>query len=52
MPLEQIYKRRPDKYANQSYDRSAKAWEAGKFDNEIVPVAVPKERRPYYGVQR
>jgi acetyl-CoA acetyltransferase len=28
----------------QSYDRSAKAWEAGKFDNEIIPVAVPQRK--------
>jgi acetyl-CoA C-acetyltransferase len=27
-----------DKYAIQSYERSAKAWEAGKFD-EVVPVS-------------
>jgi acetyl-CoA C-acetyltransferase len=33
-----------DKYAIQSYDRSAKAWESGKFDNEIVPVAVPQRK--------
>ena len=33
-----------DKFAIQSYDRSAKAWEAGKFDNEIVPVAVPQRK--------
>lgn len=33
-----------DNYAIQSYDRSAKAWEAGKFDNEIVPVAVPQRK--------
>lgn len=33
-----------DKYAVQSYGRSAKAWEAGKFDNEIVPVAVPQRK--------
>jgi acetyl-CoA C-acetyltransferase len=33
-----------DKYAIQSYERSAKAWEAGKFDNEIVPVAVPQRK--------
>jgi acetyl-CoA C-acetyltransferase len=36
--------RREDKYAMQSYDRSAKAWEAGKFDNEIIPVAVPQRK--------
>jgi len=33
-----------DKFAVQSYDRSAKAWDAGKFDNEIVPVAVPQRK--------
>lgn len=33
-----------DKYAIQSYERSAKAWETGKFDNEIVPVAVPQRK--------
>lgn len=29
-----------DNYAIQSYERSAKAWESGKFDNEVVPVPV------------
>lgn len=33
-----------DKFAIQSYERSAKAWEAGKFDKEVVPVAVPQRR--------
>ncbi len=33
-----------DAFAIQSYERSAKAWEAGKFDNEVVPVAVPQRR--------
>ncbi len=33
-----------DKFAIQSYERSAKAWGAGKFDNEVVPVAVPQRR--------
>ncbi|MFQ3173158.1 MAG: acetyl-CoA C-acetyltransferase [Flavobacterium sp.] len=33
-----------DNYAIQSYNRSAKAWESGKFDNEIVPVAVPQRK--------
>lgn len=33
-----------DAFAIQSYTRSAKAWEEGKFDNEIVPVAVPQRR--------
>lgn len=33
-----------DTYAIQSYTRSAKASEAGKFKNEIVPVEVPQRR--------
>ena len=33
-----------DKFAIQSYERSAKAWSEGKFANEIVPVAVPQRR--------
>lgn len=33
-----------DAFAIQSYERSAKAWEAGKFDLEIVPVAVPQRK--------
>jgi acetyl-CoA C-acetyltransferase len=33
-----------DNYAIQSYERSAKAWEAGKFDNEVVPVQFNERR--------
>ena len=33
-----------DKFAVQSYERSAKAWAEGKFDNEVVPVEVPQRR--------
>ena len=33
-----------DNFAIQSYERSAAAWEAGKFDTEIVPVDVPQRR--------
>lgn len=33
-----------DHYAIQSYQRSAKAWSDGKFDNEIVPVEIPQRR--------
>lgn len=33
-----------DAFAVQSYERSAKAWEEGKFDNEVVPVSVPQRR--------
>ena len=33
-----------DSYAIQSYMRSASASNSGKFDNEIVPVAVPQRK--------
>ncbi len=33
-----------DAFAIQSYERSAKAWAEGKFDNEVIPVEVPQRR--------
>lgn len=33
-----------DAFAIQSYERSAAAWNASKFDNEVVPVAVPQRK--------
>jgi acetyl-CoA C-acetyltransferase len=39
-----ITREQQDAFAVQSYERSAKAWAAGKFDNEVVPVAVPQRR--------
>lgn len=33
-----------DNFAIESYKKSAKAWEDGKFDDEIVPVEVPQRR--------
>ncbi len=39
-----ITREQQDAFAIQSYERSAKAWEAGKFNNEVVPVAVPQRR--------
>jgi acetyl-CoA C-acetyltransferase len=39
-----ISREEQDAFAIQSYQRSAKAWEEGKFDNEIVPVEVPQRR--------
>lgn len=33
-----------DAYAIQSYTRAADAWKAGKFTDEVVPVAVPQRR--------
>jgi acetyl-CoA C-acetyltransferase len=39
-----ISREEQDQFAIQSYERSAKAWESGKFNNEIVPVAVPQRK--------
>jgi len=39
-----ISREEQDSFAIQSYERSAKAWSEGKFDNEIVPVAVPQRK--------
>ncbi|MCO5723771.1 acetyl-CoA C-acyltransferase [Robiginitalea marina] len=33
-----------DAFAIQSYERSAAAWEGGKFADEVVPVEVPQRR--------
>ncbi|WP_327754071.1 acetyl-CoA C-acetyltransferase [Sphingobium sp. SJ10-10] len=33
-----------DEYAAMSHQRAAAAWEAGKFDDELVPVAVPQRK--------
>ena len=33
-----------DAYAIQSYERSAAAWDGGKFDDEVIPVPVPQRR--------
>ncbi len=33
-----------DKFAVQSYQRSATAWKDGKFANEVIPVEVPQRR--------
>ncbi|AOW10470.1 acetyl-CoA C-acyltransferase [Flavobacterium gilvum] len=39
-----ISREEQDNFAIQSYERSAKAWSEGKFDNEVVPVAVPQRK--------
>lgn len=39
-----ISREEQDNFAIQSYTRSAKAWEAGKFDAEIVPVTIPQRK--------
>ena len=33
-----------DAFAIESYNRSSKAWKAGKFDNEVIPVEVPQRK--------
>ena len=33
-----------DAFAVQSYKRSSDAWDAGKFDNEVIPIEVPQRR--------
>lgn len=39
-----ITREEQDDFAIQSYERSAKAWADGKFDNEVVPVEIPQRR--------
>ena len=39
-----ISRQSQDEFAIESYKRSAAAWEAGKFNDEIVPVEVPQRR--------
>jgi acetyl-CoA C-acetyltransferase len=39
-----ITREEQDEFAMESYRRSAKAWENGKFSDEIVPVEVPQRR--------
>ena len=39
-----ISREEQDAFAIQSYERSAKASETGKFDNEIIPVAVAQRK--------
>ena len=33
-----------DNFAINSYTRSSEAWKAGKFTNEVIPVAVPQRK--------
>ncbi|WP_313805753.1 acetyl-CoA C-acyltransferase [Flavobacterium sp.] len=39
-----ITREEQDAFAIQSYQRSAAAWDAGKFDNEVVPVSIPQRK--------
>lgn len=40
----QISREECDEYAAMSHQRAAAAWDAGKFDDELVTVAVPQKR--------
>ena len=39
-----ISREQQDAYAIESYKRSAAAWSAGKFDDEVVPVSIPSKK--------
>lgn len=39
-----ISREEQDNFAIDSYKKSAAAWDAGKFDNEVVPVPVPQRK--------
>lgn len=41
---EKISREEQDAFAIESYKRSAKAWQEGKFTNEVVPVSVPQRK--------
>jgi acetyl-CoA C-acetyltransferase len=40
----QISREQSDAYAARSHQRATKAWAEGKFDDELVPVAVPQKK--------
>lgn len=39
-----ISREEQDNFAIESYKRSAAAWEAGKFNEEVIPVSVPQRK--------
>lgn len=39
-----VTREQQDEFAINSYKKSAAAWEAGKFNNEIVPVEIPQRK--------
>lgn len=39
-----ISREEQDRFAIESYTRSANAWEAGKFNEEIIPVEIPQRK--------
>ena len=47
-----ITRERQDNFAIQSYKRAKKAWETGKFDNEIAPVSIPQKKEQQFIVSK
>ncbi|WP_019039328.1 acetyl-CoA C-acyltransferase [Psychroflexus tropicus] len=39
-----ISREEQDEFAKESYKRSAEAWKAGKFNDEVVPVEIPQRK--------
>jgi acetyl-CoA C-acetyltransferase len=39
-----ITREQQDNFAIQSYKRAKKAWDTGKFDNEVAPVSIPQRK--------
>lgn len=39
-----ISREEQDSFAIESYQRAAKAWETGKFDNEVIHVGIPQKK--------
>lgn len=39
----QFSREEQDSFAIESYNRSTKSWQNGKFDNEIIPVTIPQK---------
>lgn len=39
-----ISREEQDAFAAESYHRSQRAWEAGKFDEEVIPVEIPSRK--------
>jgi acetyl-CoA C-acetyltransferase len=39
-----ISREEQDDFAKESYKRSAEAWKAGKFEDEVVPVEIPQRK--------
>ena len=39
-----ITREQQDNFAIQSYKRAKKAWDTGKFDNEVAPISIPQRK--------